>query len=190
MGVGHLLFFSSHGCSGVSGHFILSSRTKFLTLLMLTLSPATLVLSKCCVGRACDIYGLHCGPVDFLAQALFCPSGSDRTGAWWKVLSSESADISILPNPAHTPPTAILPEYHFSFSPLWLFSFPLTSRCMPSDPLRSPGSCSPLLCLNADVNHRNYHSVLHLSSLPLSFLSLCLSSDILSPHHRVFPGAV
>lgn len=31
----------------------------FRLFLMLTFSPATLVLSKCCVGRTCNIYGLY-----------------------------------------------------------------------------------------------------------------------------------
>lgn len=134
------------------------------------------------VGRLTAWHRLCSVPVDLTE---WVPDGR-------KVLSSESADISILPNPAHTPSCCHPPWISSLFlflSPPRLFSLALTSRCiwlMLPDPLRSPGSCSPLLGLNAGVNHRNYHSVLHLSSLLLSFLLLCLSSDILSPHHWLF----
>lgn len=144
---------------------------------MLTLIPATLVLSECCLGRACNIYGLHRGPLDCLAEDLFCPSGLDRMGAWWKESAvfwlSDCWHIHI----ASPLPLPSSPDLLSLLIPL-IFS-PLPSRCtwlMLPDPLHSPGSCRPSLCLNAGVNHRNYHSALHLFSPLLSRLCSVFSS--------------
>lgn len=53
---------------------------------------------------------------------------------------------------------------------------------MPPDPLPSPGGRGPLLCLNADVNHRDYRSARHLS-LALSTLPFLILLPHLSSSH-------
>lgn len=103
---------------------------------------STLDLSKCRVGRACKIYGLHPGPADWLAQVLFCPSGLDRMavmGGKCCLLASR-----VLTSPyCSSHALAHLPSHLFAFP---FFHLLQISHLQMSPPLLATHLCSVWTC--------------------------------------------